>query len=66
MASLQDTQEKTLTQANSILDKPNMTLEEKLEAINKAMMENATEFNRSNPSAAPIDPMDALHCEGCQ
>lgn len=66
MATLKDTQEKTLSQANSILDKPDMTLEEKLEAINKAMQENATEFNRSNPSAAPIDPMDALHCEGCQ
>lgn len=66
MATLQDTQEKTLSQANSILDRDGMTLEEKLEAINKAMQENAAEFNRANPTAAPIDPMDALHCEGCQ
>lgn len=66
MAALQETQEKTIQQANSILDKPDMTLEEKLEAINKAMQENAAEFNRANPTAAPIDPMDALHCEGCQ
>ena len=66
MATLKNTQEKTLSQANAILDKPNMTLEEKLEAINKAMQDNAAEFNKSNPSSAPIDPMDALHCEGCQ
>jgi uncharacterized protein YPO0396 len=66
MASLQDTQQNTLTQANSILDREGMTLEEKLEAINKAMADNAAEFNKSNPGAVPIDPMDALHCEGCQ
>lgn len=66
MATLQETQEKTLATANSILDQENMTLEEKLEAINKAMAQSAAEFNKSNPSAAPIDPMDSLHCEGCQ
>ena len=66
MATLQDTQEKTLSKANSILDKEGMTLEEKLEAINKAMQDGAAEFNRANPGSAPIDPMDALHCEGCQ
>lgn len=66
MATLQDIQKNTLQKANSILDEKNMTLEQKLEAISKAMQESATEFNRANPSAAPIDPMDALHCEGCQ
>lgn len=66
MATVQDVQKNTLAQANSILDKEGMTLEEKLEAINKAMQENAAEFNKANPTAAPIDPMDALHCEGCQ
>ena len=66
MATLQETQNATLNKANSILDQEGMTLEEKLEAINKAMAENATEYNKSNPGAAPIDPMDALHCEGCQ
>lgn len=66
MATLQDMQKDTLNEANSILDKPNMTLEEKLEAINKAMTDNAAEFNRANKGSAPIDPMDALHCEGCQ
>jgi len=66
MATLQDVQNDTLNKANSILDMEGMTLEQKLEAINKAMQENAAEFNKSNPSSAPIDPMDALHCEGCQ
>ena len=66
MASVQDVQKETLSQANSILDQEGITLEEKLEAINKAMQDNATAFNRANPALAPIDPMDALHCEGCQ
>ena len=66
MASVQDVQKETLSQANSILDQEGMTLEEKLEAINRAMQNNAAEFNRANPSAAPIDPMDALMCDGCQ
>ena len=66
MATLQETQNATLSKANSILDREGMTLEEKLEAINKAMAENAAEYNKSNPGTAPIDPMDALHCEGCQ
>ena len=66
MATLQETQNNTLTAANSILNNEGMTLEEKLEAINIAMANNAAEYNKSNPAAAPIDPMDALHCDGCQ
>lgn len=66
MATLQEVQKDTLDKANSILDASNMTLEEKLEAINRAMMENATSYNNANPGSAPIDPMDALQCEGCQ
>lgn len=66
MATLQDVQTDTINKANSILDTEGMTLEEKLAAIDKAMKDNADEFNKSNPSAAPIDPMDALYCEGCQ
>lgn len=66
MATIQDVQKDTLSQANSILDMEGLTLEEKLERINKAMAENAADFNRKNPTVAPIDPMDALHCEGCQ
>lgn len=66
MATLQDVQNDTINKANSILDAKDMTLEEKLAAIDKAMQDSAADFNKSNPSAAPIDPMDALHCEGCQ
>lgn len=46
----------------------NMSLEEKLAAIDKAVIENQKEFNIKNgrPSDAPVDPSDALMCEGCQ
>ena len=64
--TLKDTQQKSLKQAESILDEANMTLEEKLEAINRALAQNVAEFKRANPAAAPIDPQDALNCEGCQ
>lgn len=47
-----------------------MTLEEKLEAINRAMNDDEfkADFNRKNgrPLNTPIDPQDALMCEGCQ
>lgn len=66
MATLQNVQKDTLDKANSILDAKDMSLEEKLEAINRAMMDNATSFNRANPASTPIDPMDALQCDGCQ
>lgn len=55
--------------ANTII-KDDMTLEEKLAAIDAAMndKELQKEFNRKNgrPEDAPVDPMDMLHCEGCQ
>lgn len=66
MTSLENIQEQTINKANSILDEEGMTIEEKLAAINEAMQKNAESYNRSNPNSAPIDPMDALHCEGCQ
>jgi len=66
METLRDAQNNTLEKANSILDEEDMTLEQKLEAINKAMLEGAVKFNRANPSYAPIDPQDMLNCEGCQ
>jgi hypothetical protein len=48
----------------------NMTLEEKLEAIDQAMANaqaQADEDATSNgTSAAPLDPQDLLMCEGCQ
>ena len=51
--------------ANQIIS-DNMTLEEKLEAIDKAMMEAQVKHSESNPNSAPLDPQDLLQCEGCQ
>lgn len=46
----------------------NMTLEEKLAAIDAAMQEQAEKFNQQNgrPATAPVDPADLTMCEGCQ
>ncbi len=46
----------------------NMTLEEKLAAIDALMTTGAKEFNRANgrPDDAPVDPSDLTMCEGCQ
>lgn len=54
--------------ANIITD--DMTLEEKLAAIDKAM-QNAQELadeeaKQKGVIAAPVDPQDFLTCEGCQ
>lgn len=43
-----------------------MTLEEKLAAIDAAMQNAQVEHQKANPGAAPLDPADALMCEGCQ
>lgn len=43
-----------------------MTLEEKLAAIDLAMASTQAEFRKANPSAGPIDPADLTMCEGCQ
>ena len=51
--------------ANAIID-PQMTLQEKLDAIDKAMMEAQVKHSESNPNSAPLDPQDLLQCEGCQ
>jgi len=54
----------------SALLNDNMTLEEKLEAIDRAMKEaQATvdaEARSRGEVAAPIDPADLTMCEGCQ
>jgi len=55
--------------ANAILN-DEMTLEEKLAAIDRAM-KNAQELANEEAAergsmAAPIDPQDFLMCEGCQ
>lgn len=45
-----------------------MTLEEKLAAIDAAMSDGAREFNIKNgrPLDAPVDPSELTMCEGCQ
>jgi hypothetical protein len=58
-----------MANANSIIS-DDMTLEEKLAAIDKAM-QNAQEMANDEAAstggiAAPIDPQDFLMCEGCQ
>lgn len=44
----------------------NMTLEEKLAAIDAAMKDAQVKHQESNPGAAPLDPADLTMCEGCQ
>lgn len=43
-----------------------MTLEEKLAAIDAAMETAQVEHKKANPGAAPLDPADLTQCEGCQ
>ena len=58
-----------MANANAIIN-DEMTLEEKLAAIDLAManaQEQANEEAATNGNvAAPIDPQDFLMCEGCQ
>ena len=53
--------------ANQFID-PTMTLEEKLEAIDKAMKEQSQAFNQANgrPLDAPVDPATLTICDGCE
>lgn len=53
--------------ANNIITE-DMTLEEKLAAIDKAMKTGAVEFNKRNgrASGAPVDPADLTTCDSCQ
>lgn len=58
-----------MANANAIINE-DMTLEEKLAAIDMAMknaQEQASEEALANGSpAVPVDPQDFLMCEGCQ
>lgn len=50
--------------ANTILS-DDMTLEQKLEAIDKAMAEFEARHKATSPDV-PVDPSEALLCIGCQ
>lgn len=58
-----------MANANSIIT-DNMSLQEKLDAIDAAMRAAQEQANDEASSrgdfAAPIDPQDFLMCEGCQ
>lgn len=45
-----------------------MSLEDKLKAIDDAMKQAQTDFNKKNgrQPGAPVDPADLTMCEGCQ
>lgn len=51
--------------ANQIVN-DEMTLEEKLAAIDAAMQNAQVQHEKANPGAAPLDPADLTMCEGCQ
>ena len=53
--------------ANNIIT-DDMTLEEKLAAIDVAMKTEAVEFNKKNgrPVSSPVDPADLTICDGCE
>lgn len=44
----------------------NMTLEEKLKAIDAAMVKAQADHIKKFPGEAPLDPADLTQCEGCQ
>jgi len=51
--------------ANNIIN-DEMTLEEKLAAIDLEMARHEVIHQKNNPGAAPLDPADLTQCEGCQ
>ena len=54
--------------ANNVINDNDLTLEEKLAAIDAAMKTEAVEFNKKNGRAldAPVDPADLTMCSGCE
>ena len=52
--------------ANNIVNDSDLTLEEKLAAIDAAMETAEVKHQKSNPGAAPLDPADLTTCDGCQ
>ena len=51
--------------ANEIIN-DEMTLEEKLAAIDTAVQTAQVKHQKASPGAAPLDPADLTQCEGCQ
>ena len=53
--------------ANNIIN-DDLTLDEKLAAIDAAMQVAQTDYNIKNgrPLSAPVDPADLTTCEGCR
>jgi len=43
-----------------------MTLEQKLEAIDKAMLEAQFKHREEFPGEVPLDPADLTQCSSCQ
>lgn len=48
------------------LNNEELSLEEKLAAIDKAMASKQINREVARPGDAPVDPMDDLMCMGCQ
>lgn len=51
--------------ANEIIN-DEMSLEEKLKAIEVAMVKAQEDHREKFPGEAPLDPADLTSCEGCQ
>lgn len=51
--------------ANDLINEE-MSLDEKLAAIDAAMANAQALAKQENPMAAPLDPADLTMCEGCQ
>ena len=51
--------------ANEIIN-DEMTIEQKLAAIDTAMQTAQVNHQKANPGAAPLDPADLTQWEGCQ
>ena len=48
------------------LNDNDLTLEEKLAAIDTAMQTAQVNHQKANPGAAPLDPAELTQCESCQ
>ena len=56
----------TKTELTNQLNDNDLTLEEKLAAIDIALQTAQVKHQKANPGAAPLDPADLTQCDGCQ